>query len=189
MNLKNILKQRMLIITSLLLAIIVTSILIYVIPLFPSDSASQNSVLLVKLHQEDNRIDVAEMKIIEGYPPDYKINYQRNYLQFHILSDTNEILSSGTFLRKTEKIHESFVQGKQRGIVIEEPMNWITIYLSYFPNGKTLLITDDKKIEILRQDIDHSTLDTTSGNRHRCGNGICDQNENLISCFQDCRHY
>lgn len=189
MNNGALIKRRILVMIAILLSVLVMSIVVYLVPFFPAKNAQQGAVLKLELNQDSSGVSVAQMELKEGYPADYKIRYRDNFLTIKLVSEDNETLFSGAFLTKTVSIHESFENGKQTASLSEIFFPKITLYLPYYRIAKTILISDESQREVLRKEIDHSSFETTSGFKRQCGNGICDQNENLISCFKDCMHY
>ncbi|MBI2641767.1 hypothetical protein HYW87_04215, partial [Candidatus Roizmanbacteria bacterium] len=66
-----------------------------------------------------------------------------------------------------------------------EPLSELIVVLPYFITGDKVIFLDENKEEKLSFSLKDLKL-PEGYTKKLCGNGICDFNENILSCFNDC---
>lgn len=142
--------------------------------------------LTVKLKQDQGEISLQDIQLSKGYPQDYKLDYPSNFHTVEIISEKGTLLFSAKFLTSVTMYSESFTDHGIEGAPQLMPDKETILYLPYFPSAGKLVIYDEKKnkqfeVPLQKYEISKDELPVNS-----CGNGMCDSNENMFSCYKDC---
>ncbi len=180
----------------ILIAIILGLIFTTIIVAFfiPETTRMPLSHLVLKLvaHQtQSGELSLEQISLENLYPSDYKISFKENYYTIKILSKDNEELFSGQVLKKQiippaetgdffETTHNFVGEG-----LTEKSIEEILVYLPYYKQAQKVIFLDEDGKEKLTVQLNDLKL-PENYSKKLCGNGICDFNENLFSCFSDC---
>ena len=67
------------------------------------------------------------------------------------------------------------------------PLGEITLLLPYYREAELIIIKDEQGSDKLTINISDFSLNPVESYTKYCGNGICDTDENILSCYSDCR--
>lgn len=169
-------------------------VILVILPIFNILTVKNNSnspylFLHIKtiITQDQNwNLHLNSLELKEGYPQEYKLNLPQYYYNFLILDGNKRSLDSGKFLFKTIIVAETFEEQPRQSestVALEN----ITLRLPYYKEGKQLLIIDGEGNEKLKVDLSHLSPPESYHNPNLCGNNMCDSNENILTCFNDCK--
>lgn len=178
--------RKLIIIGALFLSFIITSLTVrYLLPQPPSIPVSQVA-LQVKLRQSpDKHLTLTSLYLQETYPSDYKVKLKDNFYTVQQTTENGEVLFSGQFTNTSVKIFDVF-PGKSPIPPISTNMEEITLLLPYYLSARKIKFLDEANRLKLEVSINKSLLEPIKINRDLCGNGICDFNENFLTCYRDC---
>src|SRR3990167_4243126 len=67
------------------------------------------------------------------------------------------------------------------------PLGEITLLLPYYREAEKIMIQDEQGNNKLTVALSDYSLTSVESYTKYCGNGICDTDENILSCYSDCR--
>lgn len=158
--------------------------------IFPQPSAMPVSHVTFKMvfsQSPDKTLGLKSMKLEEGYFSDYQSKLTDNYYTILIYGKEKETLFKGWFNSAiTYAPPDPEPGGKALGLPFTKQLDEILLFLPYFKSMRSLRFFDEQENLKLEVAINKDTLPPVRINRNLCGNGICDFNENFLSCFSDC---
>lgn len=159
-----------------------------------SSKVVHTSLKMVFDQSVDFDLSLKDISIEDLYPVDYKLNIRSNFYTVKVINKV-KVLYTGKVNKKiltTWDIFESdsdrliFQEGKNN--LIEEIPNEIILYLPYYKDAESVQIYDEYGSLKLTVNLKDYSLPVPKSETNLCGNGICDTNENIFSCFSDCRN-
>ena len=167
------------------------SLLLLFFPIMPSNAPYPNQSLHLELAQDKNgNIQVVNKSIENDYSADYKLVSPMNDRKIIIVGTDDSELFKGTFASKTRIIMEVLNDKNPKGDALTQPLEKIKLFVPVFPKAKEIQIKNSESGKtILSIPFDIKEYKVTRGYKMTCGNGICDPNEHMLSCFTDCRPY
>lgn len=177
----------------IILPIIIVSILIGFTSIYLSKSKLKpvsHAALKVVLNQtRDYRLSLRNISGENSYSSDYKLPIPYGYYVVKIIGEDGTELFSG----KVEKNRVFFPpyeidekEESKSSVTTLEPISEMTLLLPFFSGAEKIILYDQNNQEKLEVDISKIEL-PKNYSQNNCGNGICDNNENFIFCFRDCR--
>ncbi|MEM2918338.1 MAG: hypothetical protein QXY62_02425 [Candidatus Altiarchaeota archaeon] len=159
---------------------IITNLILFLV-ILSFVGADIGKIYVVNLKYERGVISlVNDVHVKSGYPPGRKIQPDLGY-RCEVISFEGKELYSFKFNLPTKWFYDYLDKetGELSGGVIElEKVNF-TLIVPYFSNGKKINIYNQTGALIISIDISNFSLE-------KCGDGICDKNENYQNCPHDC---
>ena len=176
-------KIRVKIIIGIILALFISFLFI---PPKQNNIPSVPVALLLNLTQlNNNTLTLKKIEVVERYSPDYQTDLQNNYYLIQIKKN-DSLLFQGKMPKKEIIIKESLMTNSSQQLEIKN-LDDFELYLPYFENATTLLITEDSGKVALNVDLALKKLKMPEL-KNTCGDGICTDNENLLMCYSDCKY-
>jgi len=150
-----------------------------------------HAAVRVKLNQSEGyELSLEALSVENSYYSDYKLAQPFGYYTIKIFDSNKKEIFSGRAEKNKVFFPPYEVASPRRyeegASPDAEPLDEIILLLPFFPKAKKLVLSDDKNQEKLTLDLTKITLPKNLI-KNFCGNGICDSNENIVSCFKDCR--
>lgn len=153
---------------------------------------SLNSPLLhqtvqITLDQDQNKeLQLAEIHVRDTYPDDYKLDLSQDYYTVNLYHRDGSLLLSGKELYQDTLVSSPETDG-DFSTPSAKLRKKIVLYLPYYKNAQKVVISDEFNNAKLEFNLDDYLLKPVKI-QNLCGNGICDQNENIFSCYTDCNY-
>ncbi|NTU46204.1 hypothetical protein HGA88_01110 [Candidatus Roizmanbacteria bacterium] len=172
---------------TLIASLILVSFVTLFINLLPSDSPVPHNALVLNLLQTpEGSVALQKLDVQDTYPSDYKLDIPNNYLIVQIFKN-KEKLFEGKVVNKETIV---FTRPLDPHVVVkpyEISLNNVVVYLPYIRTATDIKVLDEKSNLKLSIHLASYKLNAVNIKSNLCGNGICDSNENAISCFSDCK--
>jgi hypothetical protein len=166
------------------------SLLLLFFPFFPSDSAlPDKSIEITLFHDKTNSFSLKKIEIVDLSPESYKMNYAREHKIVIIKKENGENLFKGQFITETNIVTDTRIQGKQSGSSDRVVINPVVLHLPIYKNASEIIILDENGTQLTSISFNLNEYKINYSYKFSCGNGLCDRNENILSCFTDCRPY
>jgi len=153
-----------------------------------SDAPLMHVALKILLTKDtDNNLIVKDLKLEEIYPLKYSKDLSDSFYKINIVDPKGKLLYEGKVANKvgifTDTI-PSVTPIPYKVVSVDEYL----LLLPYYNQAKEVIIFDEQNKEKLKIPLKEYNLSLGPA-RNLCGNGICDANENLFTCFSDCKFY
>ena len=197
-------KKMIVILVAGLMGILILFISIHYVSTQIIPSSLPGVVLQVTLTQtRDYKLALKDILVTNGFPSDYKLNIRDKYYKFNVISEHNDVLFTGTtphtnIIFPRDDSHSGFVisgassdsatdSTAESSYIEFVPMEEIILNLPYYKKAKRLVLFDEKGEQKIEIPIDRDKLPVPQITSHRCGDGICDVSENVLTCSSDCQ--
>lgn len=142
------------------------------------------SFLLKMKQRDDYSLVLQDLSVSLGYAPDYQTRFDSDYYLFSILS-RDKVVFTGSFpkinLVVSEDLRSSYSEYKKK------KLDDFELALPFFSSADKIVFFNEKGDEVLRIDLSSFNLSKPNFDKSVfCGDGVCADNENFISCFKDC---
>ncbi len=179
--------QKIKILTAMIISLFFVTVSIrYFFPLPDTIPVPHLSLKLVLNQADDHSLSLHSMEFLNKYPQAYKLTIFRNYDKVVIRDKNKSALYEGTFVNKNIHLPVPPPPGQSPGEPIEIPLKEIALFLPYYKSMYQIDFYNEAGVLLLSVNMNKSFTPTHSGFQNLCGNGICDFNENILSCFSDC---
>jgi hypothetical protein len=151
------------------------------------------SLHLILDQPEKNVLHVGKIMLEEGYPQDFKINHTRNYYLISQIDGKNRELFRGKILNSYQlmpyiiRSNNSQLDKNNFEPQPEILVDTLDLFLPYFREAKQIEIFSEDGNRILLINLSDYGLRLPKRTVNLCGNGICDYDEKLLTCYKDCR--
>lgn len=170
--------------------LLTTLAVVFLVPQTPSMPISHQTLKITLKQDNNGNLTIENLRLDNLYPSNYQLKLTKNFLNIKIIGSSDKILFSGQVNNKVIIPPVDF--GESGGTTtnqqaIFKQLDKIILYLPYYTSSRKIILTDDKGNQKLEVNLGNLKLPADYV-RNLCGNGICDFNENLISCPKDCLH-
>lgn len=162
--------------------IITILILIFLLPNFLFAAETQD-ILYVAVHFDHGRVNIENLEVGFGFVPEKtEINPNAPAYWLEIIADSGEVLVKKQFNINLEIMLEPPLPGEEYDSYIHEKILEETtelVAVPYFPNLKWAYLYDGNYNFLEKKEIAYLS--------QICGNGICQNDENYVTCPNDCK--
>lgn len=151
---------------------------------------SRAAIKVVLGQTQEYKLTLKTLAVENAYFSNYQLEIPHGYYNLKIVGHGDVVFFSG-------KVSKNLVRYPPDELEVEngqatppylsvEPLSEIVLFLPYYPRAKKIVFFDENNVEKLQIDLTKITL-PKDYSKKLCGNGICDFNENLLFCYEDCR--
>lgn len=141
--------------------------------------------LKVQLTKSDGQISLKDLDLQEIYPEKYETEFSKDYIEVRSLDKDNTVLTKGRLPSRQWLMIDS-VDIKQAVPPVETEVESFLFFLPYYKETQKIEVLDDSGNILISKNLSDQKLREINFNQNLCGNGICDEGENVISCYSDC---
>lgn len=149
------------------------------IPILPQ------SIEVKLLQNSDFTLQLQSIDLSDKYPSDYQSGLTNNFYSIYLKTD-QKVIFSGKIPKSYIIYEDDFRAATQEGKVEEKTLDNFTMYIPYYKEATEFIMVDDKGNQALDVDLTKQNLKLPQSVRRTCGDGICSDDENIISCYKDC---
>jgi len=162
---------------------------------FPTSSFSTLPYKTIELQIEqrgENNLFLESAFVKQSYPLNYSTQTNEKHYEYEILDKENKVLTTGIF---NSHLKVALFRRQEVGDVAytipEVPLRKINLFLPVYVASDKVQIKNKNQQVILSLNLESVLGEATSRKvlfpETVCGNGICDINENFLSCHKDCK--